>query len=167
MQLTAEPRSGLGKVGQCILPAHVAAGLKSNRAGRSWLRKIHERRAARGRLEARPTLDCIVPAEPGASMAAFLRDRSHPACGPQPERSVGGAADGCPRPVPPTDQSSRRPLTRSSALSVASLIFGTSKGPRPRETNAFPVEAVRGRGWPASMPWDIQFARWMMPAIRE
>ena len=62
MQLKDELRSGLDKVGQCILPAQGASGLKSNGAGVSECRTIREPLSARGRLEARATLNCIVPA---------------------------------------------------------------------------------------------------------
>ncbi len=61
MQLKDEPRSGLGKVGQCILPARGAAGLKSIGEGGSGCRAIRGSLSARGRLEACPTLYRMSP----------------------------------------------------------------------------------------------------------
>ena len=56
-------RRGCCKVGQCILPAQDAPGMEPKSAGVSGPRSVRKPRSAPGRLEARPTLDCIVPAQ--------------------------------------------------------------------------------------------------------
>ena len=55
-------RRGCFQVGQCILPAQDAPGMEPKSAGVSGPRSVRKPRSAPGRLEARPTLNRIVPA---------------------------------------------------------------------------------------------------------